>query len=245
MNMNRKINTYRSLLHLVSHDKTEHVIKDLAALFLEALNDWPTDNSHDIVKCIQEFKYCFGYPFTFVDGRIVHFKHVKGWKQLEVGSIVTKMVELSIKHFDTADFDVIVDRVLSYYEQKFLMTSAQRPIQSTGCTYFNIWTMSEDKTVDYLHWLGLESDKINIERLFRTPMLLNEGSTSLIRRMVKRLIPFKDRLIALKQAHRDLHFELTVLFWTDPLYLWINLENETLQFLAETGIEFRSELFAI
>lgn len=244
--MNRKINTYRSLLHLVDFDETDHIIKDLAKLFLEALNDWPTDSSQDIVKCVQEFKYCFGNPFTFVNGHIVHFKHVKGWKALEVGSIVTKMVELSIEHFDTADFDVIVDRVLSYYEQKFLMTSAQRPIQSTGCAYFCIWTLSEEKEVDYIQWLSHESDKIeNIEKLFRPQLLLNEGSTRLILRMVKRLTPFKDRLIALKQAHPDLHFELIVLFWTDPLYLWINLDNETLQFLAETGIEFRSELFVI
>ena len=245
--MNPKINTYRSLLHLVRLDETDHILKDIAQLFLSALTDWPTDTHHDIVKCIQEFKDYFGDPFTFVDGRIVNIVHGPDWTwRGESGAAISEMVQLSIQHLDTADFDAIVDRVLSYYEQKFLMTSKQRPIKCIGYAYFNIWTNIEDKAVDYVHWLGLESDKIeNIDRLFRPQMLLNEGSTRLIRRMVKRLIPFKERLIALKQAHPDLHFELIVLFWSDPLYLYIYLEKETLQFLAETGIEFDSELFVI
>ena len=127
--MHSKINTYRSLLYLVDLDETDHILKDIAQLFLSALRDWPTDTHQDIVKCIQEFKDYFGDPFTFVDGRIIniiHFPTYSSWRG-EAGWAITKMIELSIQHFNTADFDVIVDRVLSHYEQKFLFNPAETP----------------------------------------------------------------------------------------------------------------------
>lgn len=110
MNMNRKINTYRSLSHLVRLDETDHILKDIAQLFLSALTDWPTDTHHDIVKCIQEFKDYFGDPMPFVDSRSINRIKVEGWWQEEAGASLRQMIDLSIKHFDTADFDAIVDR---------------------------------------------------------------------------------------------------------------------------------------
>lgn len=258
MNMNRKINTYRSLLHLVELDETDHFLKDIAQLFLSALRDWPTDTHQDIVKCIQEFKDYFGDPFTFVDGRIIniiHFPTYSSWRG-EAGWAITKMIELSNKHFDTSNFDAIVDRVLSHYEQKFLMTSKQKPIRSTGYACFGLWAEGLTEA-DYVHWLGLKPDEFggtdNTEYdgtktttwSIRTPMTLNTVSANLIRRIVSRLIPIKDRLVALKQAHPDLNCELNVVLWSNPLDLYIDMDNETLQFLGEIGGQFRSEMFTI
>ena len=256
--MNRKINTYRSLLYLVDLDETDHILKDIAQLFISALRDWPTDNSRDIVKCIQEFKDYFGDPFTFVDGRIIniiHFPTYSSWRG-EAGWAITKMIELSIKHIDTADFDVIVDRVLSYYEQKFLMTITQKPIRSTGYARFDL--RSDILTeADYVQWLGLEPDefcgtdntwfdgtKTTIWKI-RTPMTPNTVSAKLVQRIVNRLIPIKDRLIALKQVDPDLICELDVVFWSDPLDLYTILDNETLLLLGEIGAQFHTEMFPI
>lgn len=130
--MNRKINTYHSLLHLVDLDETDHILKDIAQLFLNALRDWPTDNSHDIVKCIQEFKSYFGDPFNIVDGRITNIVKAPDWTwRGEAGWAITEMIKLSIQHFNTADFDAIVDRMLSYYEQKFLFTPVETPSETS------------------------------------------------------------------------------------------------------------------
>lgn len=257
MNMNRKINTYRSLLHLVDLDETDHILKDIAQLFLSALTDWPTDNHHHIVKCIQEFKDYFGDPFTFVDGRIINIISAPDWSwRGESGAALTKMIELSIKHFDTTDFDAIVDRVLSYYEQKFLMTSKQKPISSTGYARFDLCSSTLTEA-DFVDWLGLEPDEFGgtdyteidgtktIIWRIRTPMTLNTVSTNLVQRIVNRLIPVKDRLIALKQAHPDLNCELNVVFWSDPLDLYITLDNETLLFLGEIEAQFYQEMFSI
>ena len=58
--MDLKITTYQTLRYLVGIDKNDHKIKDIARLFLEATNDWPSKNSRDIYKTIHEFKALFG-----------------------------------------------------------------------------------------------------------------------------------------------------------------------------------------
>ncbi len=256
--MHSKINTYRSLLYLVDLDETEHIIKDIAQLFLSALRDWPTDTHQDIVKCIQEFKDYFGDPFTFVDGRIIniiHFPTYSSWRG-EAGWAITKMIELSIKHFDTADFDAIVDRMLSHYEQKFLLTSKQKPLKSTGFADFTLSSNTLTET-DYSHWLGVEPDvfisKNNTEFEdtkttiwgISTKMTPNTVSSILIRQIVNRLIPTKDRVIALKQAHPDLSCELELVYWSNPLDSFLYMDNETLLFLGEIGAQFHQEMFTI
>ncbi len=255
--MPRKISTFRSLMLLVNLDESDHVLKDIALLFESALRDWPTDNSRDLVKCIQEFKDYFGDPFRFENGRIISIVHAPDWTwRGESGAALTEMVELSIQHYGTTDFDTIVDRVLSHYEQKFLMTSKQKPIRSTGYACFGLWAEGLTEA-DYMHWLGLKPDEFggtdNTEYdgtktttwSIHTPMTLNTVSANLIRRIVNRLIPIKDRLIALKQAHPDLNCELNVVLWSNPLDLYIDMDNETLLFLGEIGVQFRSEMFAI
>ena len=254
--MTHKINTFRSLMLLVKQDESDHPLKDIALLFVSALRDWPTDNSRDIVKCIQEFKDYFGAPMPFVDSRSINRIKVEGWWQEEAGASLRQMIDLSIKHFGAADFDAIVDRILSYYEQKFLLTSKQEPIRSTGYARFDLRsdTLTE---ADFVHWLGLEPDefcstdntwfdgtKTTIWRI-NTPMTQNSVSANQIRSIVNRLIPIKDRLIAIKQADPDLFCELYVVLWSNPVDLDVDLDNETLQFLAETGAAFRSEIFTI
>ncbi|WP_373552049.1 DUF4279 domain-containing protein [Haliscomenobacter sp.] len=257
--MTRKINSYNSLMLLVNQDESDHPLKDIALLFGSALIDWPTDNGQDIVKCIQEFKDYFGDPFTFVNGRIIniiHFSTYWSWRN-EAGAAITEMIELSIKHYDTADFDAIVDRILSYYEQKFLLTSKQEPIRSTGYARFKLCS-SILREADFMHWLGLEPDefggtdntdkfdgtKTTIWRI-RTPMTQNSVSANQVRSIVNRLIPIKDRLIAIKQADPDLFCELDAILWSNPLDLQVHLDNETLLFLGEIGVHFRSIMFTI
>ncbi|MBK9489951.1 MAG: hypothetical protein IPO07_15135 [Haliscomenobacter sp.] len=252
--MTRKINSYDSLMFLVNQDKSDHVLKDIAQLFISALRDWPTDNSRDIVKCIQEFKDYFGDPFTFVDSRSINRIKVEGWWQEEAGASLRQMIDLSIKHFGAADFDAIVDRVLSYYEQKFLLTSKQEPIRRTGYAHFNL-SSSILREADFMHWLGLEPDefgdtynteingtKTTVWRI-RTPITQNSVSANLVQRIVNRLIPIKDRLIAMKQVDPDLICELDVVLWSNPLDLYIIMDHETLLFLGEIGVQFHSEMF--
>lgn len=122
--MDLKITTYQTLRYLVDIDKNDHKIKDIARLFLEATNDWPSKNSRDIYKTIHEFKALFGDPLTIekishcnIPSREVHW----AW-MLEAGSSLCELIELAKKFYNISDFDSIVDHFLGYYEQEFART---------------------------------------------------------------------------------------------------------------------------
>lgn len=233
---------------LVDQDESEHVLKDIALLLVNALRDWPTDNRNDIAKCIAEFKAYFGDPFTFVNGRISNIVPAPDWTwRGEAGAALTEMIELSIQHLQLANFDAIVDRVLGYYEQKFLLSSKQKPFSTVGYAQFELWT-NDLTRVDYLHWLGLEPDRFSGAETkgwsIRTSMTVNINAYTLVKKIVKRLTPIKDRLTSLKQAHPDLNAELNLTVWSSNS-LALQLEPETLQFLGEISVQLSIEMFAI
>jgi hypothetical protein len=62
--MNHNISTYRSLLHLINLDKSDHALKVIGELFLSAMRDWPSDSRLSIPESIAVFKLNFGDPLT-------------------------------------------------------------------------------------------------------------------------------------------------------------------------------------
>lgn len=62
--MDRKIETYSTLWNLVDIDQTNHKLKYIATLFLNAMNDWPTFNQTLIVDFVEELNVFFGSPLT-------------------------------------------------------------------------------------------------------------------------------------------------------------------------------------
>ncbi len=222
--MARKITTFRSLLHMVYLDKTNHTTRDLARLFVSALTDW--GNCQNIPTCIALFKAEIGNPLTIENTAYYRGGNSEDWAwRWEVGAALNKMIEISTQVYGVSDFDTIVDNFLSYYEQKFLMTTEGKPIKHTGYAVFNIYisSMSALKEVDFLHWLGIESDSCEgdgkTDWTIRTPLTVNVYQSKMIETLVKRLMPIKDRLIALKQEYSDLQYQLNIVvgYFSDML----------------------------
>jgi Domain of unknown function (DUF4279) len=256
MKMNSRITTFDSLRYLLDLDETDHDLKEMATLFVDALRDW--GNCQNIVKCVEDFKAYFGNPLTVENTAHYTGRSNEDWAwRGEAGMSLSKMIAISTKAHNIADFDTIVDNFLGHYEQKFLLTSKQEPISSTGYARFKLCS-SILREADFMHWLGLEPDEFggtdNTDQFegtkttiwsIRTPMTQNSVSANQVRSIVNRLIPIKDRLMAIKQADPDLICELDVVLWSDPLDLYITMDNETLLFLGEIGAEFSSEMFVI
>ena len=59
--------TIDELTDLVTLDHKTHRTKELARLFINAMNDWPTHNQNDIGEFVKELKEYFGTPLTIVD----------------------------------------------------------------------------------------------------------------------------------------------------------------------------------
>lgn len=116
--MNNKITTYSTLWNLVDIDKKDHKLKDIATLFLNAMNDWPTYNQTDIQDFIKELKTYFGFPLTIEKIDKKKFDGQNAWQD-EAGSSIAELIDTSTRFCNEPDFDKIIDNVLKYYNDEF------------------------------------------------------------------------------------------------------------------------------
>lgn len=125
--MDNKIYTLRTLMYLAKLDEKEHIIKQIALLLVDAMNDWPTKEHHDILKTIAQFKDFFGYPFVlqkynlFVPKWTPETLEDANWR-MEAGIGLHKIITLANEHLNGINFDAIVNTILTYYEQEFMLT---------------------------------------------------------------------------------------------------------------------------
>ncbi|SFB15721.1 hypothetical protein SAMN05660845_1903 [Flavobacterium swingsii] len=118
--MENKITTNLELYDLVELHTTSNKIKQIAELFLTAMNDWPTFNLNEITDFIKEVKEYFGSPLTLekIDAKNRNeIDEVNFWR-IESGSSIAEMIELSKLYFNETDFDKIVSDILIYYSKK-------------------------------------------------------------------------------------------------------------------------------
>lgn len=116
--MDDKITTYSTFWNLVDIDKKDHKLRDIATLFLNAMNDWPTYNQTDIQDFINELKAYFGAPLTIekIDKR--KFDGQNAW-QVEAGNSIAELIDTSTRFCNQSDFDKIIDGVRSFYNDEF------------------------------------------------------------------------------------------------------------------------------
>jgi hypothetical protein len=112
--MGNKITTYSKLFDLVDIDIKDHKQKDIATLFLNAMNDWPTYNQEKIDDFIKELKDYFGTPLTFEKITAKEFDGQHAW-QIEAGSSIAALLDISTRFCNQSDFDKIVDSFLNHY----------------------------------------------------------------------------------------------------------------------------------
>jgi hypothetical protein len=116
--MDNKIETYSTLWNLVDIDQTDHKLKDIGVLFLDAMNDWPTQDLHKIAEFIIELKEYFGSPLTIakIDTKKIHEKDA--WK-VAAGSSIAELIDTSTRFCNESNFDNILKNTLDFYEQEF------------------------------------------------------------------------------------------------------------------------------
>lgn len=125
--MDNKITTYSTLYDLVDIDTKYHKQKDIATLFLNAMNDWPTYNQKEIADFIKELKEYFGTPLTIEKIAAKEFDGQNAW-QIEAGSSIADLIIISTRFCNQSDFDKIVDSFLNYYSTLKQSNSRQEKI---------------------------------------------------------------------------------------------------------------------
>ncbi len=62
--IDREITTFKMLENIVDFDIGNHNFRELAKLFLTAMNDWPTSNQTEISEFTVELRKFIGSPIT-------------------------------------------------------------------------------------------------------------------------------------------------------------------------------------
>src|SRR5690606_28808878 len=125
--MDNKINAYLTLFSLVDTDTKDHKQKEIATLFLRAMNDWPTYNQKEIADFVKELKDYFGTPLTIEKITTKEFDEQNAW-QIEAGSSIADLIDISTRFCNQSDFDKIVDSFLNHYSTTKISNIEQEKI---------------------------------------------------------------------------------------------------------------------
>ncbi|MDP4284348.1 MAG: hypothetical protein Q8891_07995 [Bacteroidota bacterium] len=110
--------TYSTLWNLVNLDTSDHKEKDIAKLFLIAMLDWKRTDPTNISEFIKDLKVYFGTPLTKDKIDSKKFDGRNAW-DIEAGSSISELIDLSTEFYNEADFDKIIGNILNHYEQEF------------------------------------------------------------------------------------------------------------------------------
>lgn len=115
------IETYSTLWNLVDIDRGNHKLKDIATLFLEAMNDWPTQDQIKISDFVDELKQYFGSPLTVEKINGIIFTGENAW-HVETGISIVELIDNSTRYCNESNFDIILKNILDFYAQEFKKT---------------------------------------------------------------------------------------------------------------------------
>lgn len=121
----------KTLEALLSIDNNKHELKRLAALLLEAMQDWPTSGIETVVEFTEDLQSYFGGPLTIDRIQSVQFDGQNAW-HLEAGR---KMVEFMLRAQSTLkidNFDLALNRVLNFYSSEFEKVDFVAQVQIYG-----------------------------------------------------------------------------------------------------------------
>jgi len=106
------------LTDLVDQDKSNHILKTIAELFLLAANDWPTQNLDDISQFVNELKNYFGTPLTKekISGKVFSIEDGNAWRH-EAGSSLVELLELAEANYKQISLDETIIEILNYYRK--------------------------------------------------------------------------------------------------------------------------------
>jgi hypothetical protein len=206
--MDNKITTYSTLYDLVDIDKKDHKLKDISTLFLNAMNDWPTFDQKEINEFIKELKDYFGTPLTIEKITARKFDGQNAW-QIEAGSSIADLIDISTRFCNQSDFDKIVDSIFNYYS----------PIKQSNNEQEKILDQNFCEFLEYEICKALEhSDNYQIKGFWCDGVLLNQPDNSYSQKFVN-----DNRQILLKAfigKDGQTEYDLTLKFGNKALSLF-------------------------
>ena len=111
--------TFDDLQEAIDRDTSNDKIKDLAALFLNAMNDWPTFDQERLTEFVKELKGFYGDPLRLneIDNKNRDLMNEDDVWRMVAGSSIAEMIDMSARFEKEDNFDNIFERLIDYYQK--------------------------------------------------------------------------------------------------------------------------------
>ncbi|UFK97754.1 hypothetical protein [Kaistella faecalis] len=118
--MDREITTFRTLENIVDFENENVEIKQLAELFLTAMNDWDSNNQTNIFEYITKLRKFVGSPITLKKIEVKSKTNIlNNACKIESTTSIAEMIKNAEQKIQENDFDKIITQILNYYNSKF------------------------------------------------------------------------------------------------------------------------------
>jgi|694.fasta_scaffold21710_9 hypothetical protein len=121
----------KTLEALLSIDNNKHELKRLAALLLEAMQDWPTQGIETVAEFAEDLQSYFGGPLTIERLQSVPFDGQNAW-HLEAGGKMVEFMNRAQSTLKIDNFDLALNKVLNFYCSEFEKVDFVAQVQIFG-----------------------------------------------------------------------------------------------------------------
>lgn len=110
--------TIDDLQKAINSDSSNGRVKEIAELFVIAMNDWPTLNQTQIREFVSELEEFYGYPITCerIDNKNQEIAIEQDIWRHESGSSIAEVIDISSRFENENDFEKIVQGLIDYCE---------------------------------------------------------------------------------------------------------------------------------
>ncbi|MCW2259185.1 MULTISPECIES: DNA translocase FtsK [Sphingobacterium] len=121
------------LTNLIEADSNEHALKEIATLFVSAMNDWPSQNQTNINEYIEELHNYFGTPITkdAILSKTTSDSSEDLWRKESAASLL-ELLDIAEKQYQEEDLKQLIQTIVKYYQNPSVITDPVALLEQFG-----------------------------------------------------------------------------------------------------------------
>ncbi|MDF2517451.1 MAG: cell division protein FtsK/SpoIIIE [Sphingobacterium sp.] len=108
----------KQLIDLVNNDPNDHLLKKMGLLFLNAMNDWPTQDQTNIGEFVKDLRNYFGTPLIkeVILAKTTGLSDEDAWRK-ESASSLLELLDLAETQYQEKNLEQLIEVMIKHYEE--------------------------------------------------------------------------------------------------------------------------------
>ncbi|WP_293925683.1 FtsK/SpoIIIE domain-containing protein [Sphingobacterium sp. UBA6320] len=128
-----RLENIEQLKNLIEADSNEHALKEIATLFVSAMNDWPCQNQTNINEYIEELHNYFGTPITkdAILSTTTSDSSEDLWRKESAASLL-ELLDIAEKQYQEKDLEQLIQTIVKYYQNPSVIADPVTLVEQFG-----------------------------------------------------------------------------------------------------------------